>query len=216
MFSGDKHLRRLSEIDVNLVHSPLTRLERLEHMAEREPLEKQMCAKLEHGGDRKSKNFQVGKNFHLKSPILSEAEAEKIGMSGRSKRRASRFCKLLSVEERTCLKETAVERCNKDLFALADIGDIQKRTAVIDALSDAEKPAPSLYEAKYRAGIAQPTERDFDKEFERGANRVFDSLFDGKRGALERFLRRVGAEQPEFIDITTELVNRLTERGGES
>ena len=56
---GDKDMRRLAEIDANLLRSPLTRLERLEHLAERELLEKQLRLKLEHGGDRKSSRFQV-------------------------------------------------------------------------------------------------------------------------------------------------------------
>ena len=195
---GDKDMRRLAEIDANLLRSPLTRLERLEHLAERELLEKQMRLKLEHGG------------------ALAEAEAEKIGMSARSKRRASRFHKRLSAEERSRLKGTAVANRDKDLFALANIGDIQQRTAVIDALSDAEKPAPSLYEAKCRAGLAPHLEPDLEREFERGANRLFDSLFYGRTGTLERFLRKVAADEPDFVDIMTDVVKRLTERGGES
>ena len=43
--------------------------------------------------------------------------------------RATRFCKRLSAEERNRLKGTPVENCDKDLFAIADIADIQKRTA---------------------------------------------------------------------------------------
>ena len=87
---------------------------------------------------------------------------------------------------------------------------------MISALSDAEKPAPSLYEAKYRAGLVPHLEPDLEKEFERGANRLFDSLFYGRTGTLERFLRKVAADEPDFVDIMTDVVKRLTERGGES
>ena len=128
---------------------------------------------------------------------------------------AFRLCKLLSAEERNRLKGTAVENCDKDLFAIADIGDIQQRTSVI-SLSDAEKPAPSLHEAKYRAGLAPHLEPDLEREFERGANRLFDSLFYGRTGTWERFLRKVAADEPDFLDTMTEVVKRLTERGGES
>ena len=130
--------------------------------------------------------------------------------------RAIRFCKRLSAEERNRLKGTAVENCDKDLFAIADIGDIQQRTSVISALSDADKPAPSLYEAKCRAGLAPHLEPDLEREFERGANRLFDSLFYGRTGTWERFLRKVAADEPDFLDTMTEVVKRLTERGGES
>ena len=38
------------------------------------------------------------------------------------------------------------------------------------ALSDVEKPAPSLYEAKYRVGLAPLTERDSEKEADQKAH----------------------------------------------
>ena len=117
-------MRRLAEIEANLPRAPLTAAERLEHLDERLLLQKQMLLKLEHGGDRRSKDFSSGKNCHLKSPILSEAE--EIGMSDRTIRNAARFCKRLSAEERNRIKGTAVENCYKDLFAIADI---EKRTA---------------------------------------------------------------------------------------
>ena len=60
----------------------------------------------------------------------------------------------------------------------------------------------------------QPPERDLEKEFERGANRLFYSLFYGKRGTLERFLRKVATQQPDFVEILSEVVKRLTEEGG--
>ena len=125
--NGDKDVRRLAEIEANLLNSPLTAAERLEHLAERLLLQKQMRLKPGHGGDRRSKDFQVGKNFQLENPILSEAE--KIGMSDRTIRNATCFCKRLSVEERNRLKGTAVENRYKDLFAIAGISDIQQRTA---------------------------------------------------------------------------------------
>ena len=120
---------RLAEIHSNLLRAPLTAAERLEHLDECQLLEKQLRLKLEHGGDRKSKDFSSGNFCPLKSPILSDEEAEKIGMSDRTIRNAARFCKRLSAEGRNRIKGTAVENCYEDLFAIAGIGDIQKRTA---------------------------------------------------------------------------------------
>ena len=99
----------------------------------------------------------------------------------------------------------------KDLRAIADIGDIQQRTAVIDALSDADKPAPSLHEAKYRAGLAPFAERDPEKEASQEAHLLFRVLFRTSPDGLARFLRKVGTEQPDFVEILSEVVKRLKE-----
>ena len=53
------------------------------------------------------------------------APSESYGSTGR----ALSFCALVSKKERARLKGTAVERCDRDLFAIAGIGDIRKRTA---------------------------------------------------------------------------------------
>ena len=144
------------------------------------------------------------------------AQTESTEARKRSERRSVRLCKRLSAEECDRLEGTAVESCDKDLFAIAGIRDIRKRTSVISALSDAEKPAPSLYEAKCRTGRAPLAERDPEKEADRKAHLLFRALFEASPDLLERFLCRVGTEQPDFVDIATEVVKRLTERGGES
>ena len=208
---GDKDVRRLAEIEANLLNSPLTRLETHEHEVERERLLKILCLKLKHGGDRKSKDFSSGQNGQLENP--SDGRDKKAGRSDRSKRRSTRLCKLLSVEERSRLKGTAVENCDKDLFAIAAIADIQQRTAVIDALSDAEKPAPSLYEAKCRAGLVQPPERDLKREADlkvfRDVELLFRVLFCGGNDVLDVFLAEVADQKPESLAIMTDLVNHL-------
>ena len=210
---GDKAVRRLAEIESNLLRAPLTSAERLEHLAERRILEEQLRLKRGHGGDRKSKDFQVGKNFQLENRILSDAQAEEIGIGDRTIRNAIRFCKLLSAEERNRIKGTAVQNRYKDLFAIAAIADIQQRTAVIDALSDAEKPAPSLYEAKYRAGLVHPPERDLKKEADlkifQDVDLLFRVLFYGGDDVLDRFLAEVADQKPESLGMMTELVRHL-------
>ena len=224
--NGNKYVRRLAEIEANLLNSPLTRLETHEHEVERERLLEVMYGKPARGGDRRSKDFQVGQNSQLENP--SDGRAKRAGRSDRSKRRSIHLCKLLSAEERSRLKGTAVANCDKDLFAIAGIGDIQQRTAVIDALSDAEKPAPSLYEAKYRAGLVQPPERDLKKEAEQKVfqevDLLFRVLFYGGYDVLDRFLGEVADQKPDFLGIMTEVVKRLksevvkrpTDEGGES
>ena len=108
---------------------------------------------------------------------------------------------------------------HKDLFAIAAIADTQQRTAVIDALSDAEKPAPSLYEAKYRAGLVHPPERDLKKEADlkvfREADLLFRTLFYGWDDVLDRFVAEVADQKPDFLDIVTELVKRIKLRDRE-
>ena len=134
----------------------------------------------------------------------------------RSVQRSVRLCKLLSAQECDRLEGTAVDSSYKDLRAIADIGDVQQRTAVIDALSDADEPAPSLHEAKCRAGLAPHLERDPEKEASQEAHLLFRVLFRTSPDGLARFLRKVGTEQPDFVDIMTEVVKHLKERGGES
>ena len=87
---------------------------------------------------------------------------------------------------------------------------------MIDALSDADEPAPSLHEAKCRAGLAPHLERDPEKEASQEAHLLFRVLFRTSPDGLARFLRKVGTEQPDFVDIMAEVVKRLKERGGET
>ena len=108
---------------------------------------------------------------------FAESCAESIGLGKGSVQRAFRFCKLLSPEERTRLKGTAAVNSDKDLHSIAGIGDTQKRAEVISALSDTEKPVPSLHEEKQRAGLVQPARRDLTKEIHREACLLFDGFF---------------------------------------
>ena len=216
----NKYERRLAEIEANLVRSPLTRLQIHRHEAEARHLRDAIYGPTKRGGDR-GNQYTGGKVAKRHGDVFPEsdspaAQTESTEARKRSVQRSVRLCKLLSAEECDRLEGTSVENCDKDLFAIAGIRDIRKRTAVISALSDAENPAPSLHEAKCRAGLAPHLEHDLEKEFEQGANRLFDSLFYGKRGALERFLHKVADQQPEFVEILSEMVKRLTERGGES
>ena len=133
-------MRRLAEIEANLLNSPLNRLERLEHQVERKRLCDEIYGTTKRGGDRRSERFQSDNVVTLKSPLLSDAHAESIGMGKRSMYRAIRFCKRLSAEERNRLKGTSVENCDKDLFAIADIGDIQQRTAARSRTPKSPRP----------------------------------------------------------------------------
>ena len=55
----DKDMRRLAEIDANLLRSPLTRLERLEHLAER----KRLCDEIYGTTKKRRKDFKVGQRI---------------------------------------------------------------------------------------------------------------------------------------------------------
>ena len=79
--------------------------------------------------------------------------------------RAIRFCKRLSAEERNRLKGTSVENCDKDLFAIADIGDIQKRTAARSRTPRSPRP-PCM-----KRSVAQDLPRSLENE-DQGRNRA--------------------------------------------
>ena len=184
---GDKDVRRLAEIEANLPNSPLTRLQIHRH---------EIYGPTKRGGDRRNQ-YTGGKVPNGHGDRLAEsdslaAQAESTEARKRSERRSVHLCKLLSAEECDRLEGTSVERCDKDLFDIAGIGDIRKRTAVISALSDAEKPAPSLYEAKFRTGPAPPLERDLEKEADQKAHLLFRTLFEASPDLLERLLRVAG------------------------
>ena len=72
------------------------------------------------------------------------APGESCGSIGRT----ISFCKLLSAEERNRLKGTAVEECDKDLFAIADMGNTKERAAMISAISNPDNPAPPCKKRK--------------------------------------------------------------------
>ena len=202
------------------MRSPLTRLQVHWHEAEARHLRDAIYGPTKRGGDR-GNQCTAGKVAKRHGDVLPEsdspaAQAKSTEARKRSERRSVRLCKLLSAQECDRLKGMAVERCDKDLFAIAGIGDLQQRTAVISALSDAEKPAPSLHEAKCRAGLAPHLEPDLKREAEQEAHLLLRVLFRASPDGLERFLRKVKANEPDFVDIMTEVVKRLTERGGES
>ena len=105
-----------------------------------------------------------GKDVKESQEFLWRAE----GMIERQRRRAERFglapgqsygstgrllslCALVPKEERTRLKGTAVENCDKDLFAIAGIRRHPEKNG--GALSDPDNPASSLQEAQERAGL---------------------------------------------------------------
>ena len=130
---GNEAVRRLAEIEANLVRSPLTRLQIHRHEAEARHLRDAIYGPTKRGGDR-GNQYTGGKVANGHGDRLPEsdslaARAESTEARKRSERRSVRLCKLLSAEECDRLEGTAVERCDRDLFAIAGIGDIRKRTA---------------------------------------------------------------------------------------
>ena len=84
--------------------------------------------------------------------FLATAAAQ-IGICQTSIRRLISPRNLLSPDERTALKGTAIENSIRYLFRVAQIRDAGERAAVISAFSDVGNPAPSLHEALHRAGL---------------------------------------------------------------
>ena len=121
------------------MRSPLTRLQVHRHEAEAWHLRDAIYGPTKRGGDR-GNQCTAGKVAKRHGDVLPEsdspaAQAESTEARKRSVQRSVRLCKLLSAQECDRLEGTAVENCDKDLFAIAGIGDLQQRTAVISARS---------------------------------------------------------------------------------
>ena len=115
------------------MRSPLTRLQVHRHEAEAWHLRDAIYGPTKRGGDR-GNQCTAGKVAKRHGDVLPEsdspaAQAESTEARKRSVQRSVRLCKLLSAEECDRLEGTVVENCDKDLFAIAGIGDIRKRTA---------------------------------------------------------------------------------------
>ena len=154
---GNKYERRLAEIEANLVRSPLSRLQIHRHEAERRHLRDAIYGSTKRGGDRGNR-YTGGKVAKRHGDVLLEsdspaAQAESTEARKRSVQRSVRLCKLLSAQECDRLEGTSVENCDKDLFAIAGMGDSKNRGAMISALCDPDNPAFSLQEAQERAGL---------------------------------------------------------------
>ena len=169
------------------MRSPLTRLQIHRHEAEARHLRDAIYGPTKRGGDRGNQytSGKVANGHRLPESDSLAARAESTEARKRSERRSVRLCKLLSAEECDQLEGTSVENCDKDLFAIADIGDIQQREAVIDALSDAEKPASSLEEAKDRAGLDQSA---METLVEKRAQSMNSDWASASPQVLERFV----------------------------
>ena len=186
-------MRRLAEIEANLLRSPLDRLETHEHRTERRRLRDEIYGPVKRGGDRRSERFQNERGFALKSSILSvrrdreHRNGETLDVSRNPLLQASFGGGAQSAQGHVGgeLRQRPVRHRRHWRHPEKDGG----------ALSDAEKPAPSLHEAKCRAGLAPPLEPDLEKEadqeVDQEAHLLFRALFDARHDALERFLREV-------------------------
>ena len=130
-------------------------------------------------------------------------------MSYRSKARATRFCKLLSAEERNRIKGTAVQNRYKDLFAIAAIADIQQRTAARSRTPRSPRP-PCM-----KRSIAQDLcslRNAIPRKRPSGRQNSCSGPFSGPVPVRwSGFCLRSQSMEPEFVDIMTEVVNRLKE-----
>ena len=120
---GTKDELRLSEIEANLARSPLSRLQIHRHEAEARHLRDAIYGPTKRGGDR-GNQYTGGKVAKRHRDVLPESDSlatqtESTEARKRSVQRSVRLCKLLSAQECDRLEGTAVERCDKDLFAIA-------------------------------------------------------------------------------------------------
>ena len=139
------------------MRSPLTRLQIHRHEAERRHLRDVIYGPTKRGGDR-GKQYTGGKVAKRHGDVLPEsdslaAQTESTEARKRSVQHSVHLCKLLSAEECDRLDGTSVEDCDKDLFAIAGIGDIQQRTTARSRTSRSPRP-PCM-----RRSIAQDLRR---------------------------------------------------------
>ena len=133
------------------------------------------------------------------------APGDKAGSIGRLRS----FCALLPQRERTRLKGTAVENCDKDLFAIASMGNTKNRGAVISALPDPDNPASSLQEALHRYASAEQTHGQ--------ACSLLRAWRRANPDALKKFASWMSARRPGFgPSIFTAVDVYLGEGGRES
>ena len=105
------------------------------------------------GGECKALIFSSALSATSQNRGSPKWRLRRIGWSESWLYRLLRLCRLLSPDERTALKGTAIENSDEGLHAVACIRGAGKRAAMISALSDVRNPAPSLHEALHRAGL---------------------------------------------------------------
>ena len=191
----------------------MTALERADLLHECEHPWEKLYGAIPRGRGRKKPDVSHAPD--LPRPKFTQVTAEGIGWSESWIHRLLRLRKLLSPDERTALKGTAIENSIRYLFRVAQIRDAGERAAVISALSDVGNPAPSLHEALHRAGLhryasAQQTHAQACSLLpEHGGEPAPD--------ALKKFAAWMSARAPRFgPSLTTAVDVYLGEEGRES
>ena len=143
---------------------------------------------------RGRKKPDVSHAHDLPRPKFSATAAVQIGICRTSIRRLISLRNLLSPDERTALKGTAIENSIRYLFRVAQIRDAGERAAVISALSsDVGNPAPSLHEALQRAGLRRYVEA---QETDRQVHRLLSAWRTARPTVMKEFVRWTSARAP--------------------
>ena len=173
---------RLEEVMENLGREELIALDRCHHLYELKVVWERMYPQAQHGGDRKSVNWQTLPLDPGTPEIFgfSEAAAEKIGLSARSIRLAVKIWQGLSPASRTRLAGTALATKQTELKALAEEGPARQARILDLILGDAQPEIQNVNAAlAFMDGGAQPT--DLEKRYRvisEGLKALPDDSFD--------------------------------------
>ena len=183
---------RLMEIDRNLIRAELNPLDRAAFLAEREAVYLRLHPETEHGGDRKSKDFEKQRENQVANLAIcfSQDVRERTGLSDRTVRRALRIATGLSAEVRRRLAGTALARKQSELEKLAKEGPAAQG-AILDLLLAAEPKATSVTDALGQlAGRRQVS--DAEEKRARALFKAWNACGEDQQRAFLRSLRSKG------------------------
>ena len=170
----------------------ITALERADLLHECEHPWEKLYGAIPRGRGRRKPDVSHARDLPRRK-FLATAAAQ-IGICQTSIRRLISLRNLLSPDERTALKGTAIENSIRYLFRVAQIRDAGERAAVISALSDVGNPAPSLHEALQRAGLRRYVEAE---ETDRQVRRLLSAWRTASPTVMKEFRPVDVCESPE-------------------
>jgi ParB family chromosome partitioning protein len=198
---------RLAEIDENLMRRELSELDRAVFLAERAALWEALHPEIGRGGDRRSLRYQTDKFVRLiGAESFAEQTAQKVGLSPRHIRRALARARL-EPELRAALAPTRWADHGATLDALVRETP-ERRRALVEALTRAEAPAPSLAAARAALGLA-PAPRPPE---EAALARLENAWRRAGRALQRRFLDRILAGSSGEAEATAALLHAALSR----
>lgn len=189
---------RLEEVMENLGREELIALDRCHHLYELKVVWERMYPQAQHGGDRKSVNWQTLPLDPGAPEIFgfSEAAAEKIGLSARSIRLAVKIWQGLSPASRTRLAGTALATKQTELKALSEESPA-RQARILDLILGDEAPENVQQALDFLdTGVAQnSTEKRFiavSRTFAALDDATFDAVLSAHEERVIASLKRRG------------------------